>query len=432
MNCAEIKALLAACVEDLLDEQEKRSVEKHLKGCAACRAELKDLADLHKRLVRNGKAMAQSDLEDGVMNRIVREQNSQLKAAHEAGIALELRRIIMKSPITKLMAAAVIVIAAVIGINQFFGGTVTFAEVVQPILNARTVVFDFIVGDEETGPYVHDVVVGSRIRRTFSNMDTILIIDLDNAKMLTLDPPSKGAAYVDIKGPIGEQTKNLMDFVKNAVAKLEKVSVPVEELGQWEINGQEAVGFLVRSHDEEVTLWASAKTATPIRIELRYGQTRYILKNMEFDVPVDESLVSMDVPAGYMLSEQEFDMSQFTEDDFVITLQIWAENFLGGNFPGSLNLEDLMNLTPQLGEKIDKLNISEEEKVQLCMAFGRGFVFFQQMGLDGIDWHYAGSGVKLGEADKAIFWYRPKGSQTYRVIYGDLSAEDVEVDELPK
>ena len=58
---------------------------------------------------------------------------------------------IMRSKITKLAAAAVIIIAVVFGLSQFFGGTVTFAEVIKPILNARTVVFDFVVGREETG-----------------------------------------------------------------------------------------------------------------------------------------------------------------------------------------------------------------------------------------------------------------------------------------
>ena len=40
--------------------------------------------------------------------------------------------------------------------------------------------------------------------------------------------------------------------------------------------------------------------------------------------------------------------------------------------------------------------------------------------------------VKLGDADKAIFWYRPKGAEKYRVIYGDLSVKDVAPENLPK
>jgi hypothetical protein len=52
------------------------------------------------------------------------------------------------------------------------------------------------------------------------------------------------------------------------------------------------------------------------------------------------------------------------------------------------------------------------------------------MGLN--DRHYAGNGVKVGEADKAIFWYLPEGSGAYRVIYGDLSVKDVAEENLPK
>ncbi len=338
-------------------------------------------------------------------------------------------RIIMKSRITRLAAAAVITIATLFGIGQFFGGTVTFAQVIEPILNARTIVFDFLVGEEE-GPVIHDIVVGNRIRRTFSNMETVLILDLDNAKMLTLDPLNKGATYMDIKGPIGEQTKNFMEFVRNAVTRLE--GQEVEELGQQEIDGRDAIGFLVRGHDEGIKIWADSETATPIRIELRFGQTRYILKNIEFDVPVDESLLSMDVPAGYILSEQEFDLSQFSEQDFIITLRILVKHSFGGNFPESLGLEDFVNMVGQIQAEAGEPKISEEEQVLLGMHFARGVMFFQQLGPSGIDWRYIGNGVKLGRADKAVFLYKPRDSKTYRVIYGDLSVKDVSPQDLPE
>ena len=62
------------------------------------------------------------------------------------------------------------------------------------------------------------------------------------------------------------------------------------------------------------------------------------------------------------------------------------------------------------------------------MSLGKGMLF--HMGLK--DRHYAGSGVKVGETDKAVFWYLPEGSETYRVIYGDLSVKDVAAGDLPK
>jgi len=338
----------------------------------------------------------------------------------------------MKSPITKLAAAAVIIVATFFGINQFLGGTVTFAQVIQPILNAQTVAFDFIVGDEKTGPVIHDIVVGSRIRRTTQNAKNIMIIDLDSAKMLTLDPDTKGAAHIDIKGYLQEGTKNLLLFVRNIVTNLKEA--PVLELGQREVDGRMAIGFFVEQHRPhlEFTIWADHQTALPIRIEMRMGQSFYILKNIEFDVPVDESLVSMDVPDGYTLLEAELDMSEFKEEDFIETLRLWAELLLDGQFPEKMSVEDIMNQTGMIGEKIDQLDITDEQKIQLGMTLGRGFVFFQQLDPKHIDWHYAGKDVKLGDAETAVFWYQPEGLKTYRVIYGDLHVEDATLDKLPK
>jgi len=344
------------------------------------------------------------------------------------------RRIIMNKPITKLAAAAVIIVAAslvVYFVGNPFGSNVTFAQVIQPILNARTVVLDFIAGPEGKGPVIHDIIVGNRIRRTISNMETIMIIDLDSARMLTLDPPSKGAAYIDIQGPLQEGTKNLLEFVRKTITSLK--DLPVQELGQCNIEGHKAIGFQAKGPNEEVKIWADPKTAKPIRIELLLQQkSLYILKNIEFDVPVDDSLVSMEVPAGYTLSKTEVNLRDFTEKDFVEALRIWAQLLLDGRFPESINVEDFLKLTPLVGEKIRQLNVSDVEGTQLGLTFGRGFIFFQQLDPYGIDWHYAGKGVKLGDASKAIFWYRPKDSQTYRVIYGDLHVEDVAPENLPK
>jgi len=344
---------------------------------------------------------------------------------------------IMRSPITKLAAAAVVVVAVFMGtyfIGNPIGATVSFAEVIKPILNARTVVLDFIAGPEGKGPVIHDIIVGNRIRRTISNMETIMIIDLDSARMLTLDPPSKGAAYIDIQGPLQEGTRSLLGLVRNIVSDLkEHPDWPVQELGQQNIDGLKAIGFQVKGPNEEVKIWADTKTAKPIRIELLLAQkSLYILKNIEFDVQVDESLVSMEVPAGYMLSKTEVNLRDFTEQDFVGALRMWAELLLNGNFPESISVEDCLKVTPLIGEKISKLNVSAEEGTRLGMTFGRGFIFFQQLSPYNIDWHYAGKGVKLGDAGKPIFWYQPKGSQTYRVIYGDLSVKDVPPENLPK
>jgi hypothetical protein len=103
-----------------------------------------------------------------------------------------------------------------------------------------------------------------------------------------------------------------------------------------------------------------------------------------------------------------------------------------GTFPEEIGTENAMKQMPLLGEKMMALNLPEPEASQMGMNFGKGMIFHQILETGGGQWHYAGNGVKLGEADKAIFWYRPEGSETYRVIYGDLSVKDVAQENLPK
>ncbi len=438
MNCAECKEILVAYLEGLLEDAQKEEVTEHLKDCHACQSESAELTALHGRLVKNGKALSDSRLEDEVLNQIIQEQNVRLKTARKAGEGLNLRRIIMESRITKLAAAAVLVVAVLIGILQIGGGTVTFAEVIEPILNARTVVYDFIIGDEENNPVImHEIVVGSRIRRTISNLPGMTqIIDLETGKMLVLQATDKTAVYVNIKGQLQERTGGYIKFVRKVLMEL-KDSQKVEEIGEQEIEGQKAIGFAGRGliGDGVVKIWANPKTAVPIRVELQIGRLFVILKNFKFDEPIEESKVSMDVPEGYTLEEAEADFTKGTEEDFIESLRIWAEVLLDGTFPESVGTVSFMKQMPLLGEKLAQSGLSEDEAAKLGAKLGttlpRGMFFLQLLETED-KYHYAGKGVKLGDADKAIFWYRPEGSEAYRVIYGDLSVKEVSQENLPK
>jgi hypothetical protein len=432
MKCTEIKELLVAYVEGLLEDSEQQVVEEHLKDCSACRAELQELKNLQDRLETNGKALAQSNLEKDVMNQVIREQNTRLKAASRATQALKIRRTIMKSPVTKIaVAAAVIIIAVLIGINPF-GNTVTWAQVIEPILNARTVIFDLIIGSEDSGMVSHEIVVGSRIRRTMSNMPNMtLIIDMDDSKMLGLDTVGKTAIYTDISGDLGDMTRCYIKFVRQIISQLQEGQV--EQLGEQEIDGQKAVLFVGKGHNEEVKIWADPKTACPIRVEAQIGQDySFVMKDFEFDADVDESLVSMEVPAGYTQKKNDIALGNATEEDFVESLKIWAKIIGDGKFPDAIGTEATMQQMPTLVQKVTAMQVSEEEGTKIGMSFAKGMLFHQMLDNQGRDWNYAGSGVKLGDASKPVFWYRPQGSDTYRVIYGDLSVKDVSPEDLPK
>ena len=429
MNCAEYKELFVEYIEGLLDESRRQQVEEHLKDCPNCRAEVQQLTNLHDRLVDNGKNTAQSNLEDKVMDKIVREQSARLKAAAKAGTALRLRRTFMKSPLTKIAAAAVIIIAAVIVLNPI-GSSVTWAQVVKPILNARTMIFDMILGADETGMVAHEIVVGPRIRRTMSNLPNMtMIIDLDGESMLVLDTEAKTAVYADIEGDLGDRTRSYIRFVRQVIRQLQDGQV--EDLGEQIIDGRKAIGFVGRGHNEQVTIWADAQTAVPIRIEVHIGQDMaFVMKNFEFDADVDEMLVSLDVPPGDTLKDTQMDLGNATEEDFVESLRIWAEVICDGSFPEAIGTKNAMEQMPVLVQKLGQMQVTEEQGTQIGVSFGKGMLFHQILESQG-QWGYTGAGVKLGDANAQVFWYQPQGSSTCRVIYGDLHVEDVAPENLP-
>jgi len=374
-------------------------------------------AETHERIFGN------------VMRALDEHKKQQMGAA-----APDIWRTIMKNPVTKI-AAAVVVIAGVLIAMHFVGlstTTVTFADVIKPILNAQTAVLDIIVGDDESGgPVIRDQIKGPLIRRTVSHMeDVVSIIDLETSRILSLTLSKKEAAYVDLKGL--PSMPNYLDTLRNIISELqESPAFEVEELGKQEIDGQEAVGFLARHPKAEVTIWADPETALPVRIEQVSGQLKIICKNVKFDVPMDDSLFSMDVPEGYKLKEVELDLMGATEEEFIEGLRIRAEVFGGGQFPDSVAVEDFVKEVPSMEEKIDALGLSDEEETEQGLKITRHLLFIRFFKGQG-KWHYAGNGVKLGDVEKAIFWYQPEGSETWRVIYGDLSVKDVAEENLPK
>lgn len=391
-------------------------------------------ADEIKRLIHESQITTGPEAEE----RILRGALDHLAKRRQGGIAHPrpaIWRTIMTSKGTKMAAAAAILIAAVIGfrfLGNPVGSTLTFAQVIQPILNASTAQFDIVIGDEDSGaPVIRDLVMGSRIRRTLPGMsDDVTIIDLEAGRILTFSETKKEAQYISLEGlpPI----PNYMENLKNVIVMLQGTpDFVVENLGLHQMDGVEVVGFLARHPRAEITIWADAGTGLPVRIEQNEGQMRTICKNMQFDVEMDESLFSMDVPEGYTVQQETtLDLHAGTEEAFIAGLRLLAERFNNGRFPDGVAVEDFLKQAPDVAKKTEAMNLTSEEQIALGQTIQNYLLFTRFFRGEG-EWTYRGRGVMLGEAQTPIFWYRPKGSATYRVIYGDLHVEDAAVENLP-
>lgn len=347
------------------------------------------------------------------------------------------RSIIMRSPVTKLAAAAVIMIAILTAIH-FWGSpieSIAWADVVRPILTARTVVFHVRSVEGENLPVTRIMSMGTqRVRSEILSADGktvqgIAIGDYDTSQMLTLNPEQKFAAIIDING-LPEKPENFVGIMRNMITELQNdPNVLIESLDEKEIDGSMAQGFRATDPEgNELMICADSQTSVPIRMELKWRQTHYEFTDFEFDVVLDQSLFSMDIPEGYSsMPKAMLSLTGGTEQDLVETLRSWAEVIQDGVFPKDFSTQAYMDDVP----KIRKLasQHSQEKNVENAMKFARGWIFFRLLKPEN-DWHYVGSGVKLGDAESPVCWYRPDGSETYRVIYGDLSIKDVAPENL--
>jgi hypothetical protein len=102
----------------------------------------------------------------------------------------------------------------------------------------------------------------------------------------------------------------------------------------------------------------------------------------------------------------------------------------GGKFPKRLDdmLAFFKHLREIQGEKPkDK---PSPEDMRLLVNAVRTAIFVTK-DLKG-KYRYKPDGVKLGDADKLLFWYRPAGATKYRALYGNLHWADVTTDQLPE
>jgi outer membrane lipoprotein-sorting protein len=390
--------------------------------------------NLIKKLRYNAGAKAHDRILDNVMQAL--DESEKQKAGATA--PNKIWRTIMKSPITKLAAAAVIIIAVLVVFNQFGGSTPALAEIVQPLLTARTATFKITIVGQGVPSQEFDgmFMEPCRMRQTTPGGGTV-IVDLQQGKIVTLIPQASQAVVLEVtNAPEDPGDLNFFQYIRMRILNAQPISdESVEFLGEQELDGQLAIGYHVRKPGLDATVWANSETKMPIRIEVIDDPMVITMSNIVFDVELDESLFSLDVPDGYNVTTLRRDLSEPTEEDFIESFRIWAEH-MDGKFPSKMDRSAVNEFVQYRREKMKEKGIEPSiddvtKLQQIIIDMTHGFPFVEALPADS-DWHYAGQNVKFGDTDKAIFWYRPEGSTTYHVIYGDLSVQDVAPENLPK
>jgi outer membrane lipoprotein-sorting protein len=255
---------------------------------------------------------------------------------------------------------------------------------------------------------------------------SVTVYDAVHNRTLVLDPTTKLALLLEgSTSPDGGPG----DMAAPEIEALRKLADSKgEPVGRRRIGHVEAEGFHVRQAWQDLVVWIDPHASLPVRIEwkarVRDVEFTGTLDDIRIDPSLDDALFRFEPPAGYALSKgQNPPMSD--EESIADLLRMYATHAEGA-FPP--RFDDWAGYRQQIskGKSDDKLNI---ELLRLAQTSGRLSAFL--LDLEG-NYGYTPEGVRLGDSDKVLFWYRPKGSDLYRAIFGDLHAADSTPSQLPQ
>ena len=190
-------------------------------------------------------------------------------------------RIMLKSPIAKLAAAAVIIIAAFIGINQFFGSTVAWADVVEKF---RSVPFFsvsiYIKEDAISEPQQMELWM-SRMGKTRLRIGTHVIFGSGGEIDQAFDIKTRARIDADEKAimflkKIGQADEFSLDSIIRVMfgGTMQEVTPLVNPDA---VISQDVVVFDVDlpGSTEWVRIWALRESRLPVRIKVWSPQNGY-------------------------------------------------------------------------------------------------------------------------------------------------------------
>lgn len=388
-----------------------------------------ELLDQATALLRDGPLVQgpDEDLIEQTLARLAVESNKQTNFKWKA--------FIMKN--RPLAAAAAIAVVSAVTLLCIVprSSSVAFGDVLEKVRALSAVSFDMEGTVRPSGQPAHQirgqifVQEPSKMREEIKPDGTVVIIDGAAGRQLMLNPSSKTAVQMEIKKENSATTQrmNMLDEFRNFNSK------DFKSMGEKMVNQQKLVGFVKHDNLGNVTIWVNPQTQLPVQMEFAGGGLMpmgdFKFTDFDWNPRVDDSMFSLTPPEGYKLQKLSMDMSGVGEKDLLSGLNQLAE-LDNGRFPDSLSQADIIAaISTAKGPYFDS-ETARQNVINKFTPVIRAMVFLSSK--DGTDWHYAGKGAKLGEANRPILWYKPKGSQLYHVIDATLSVHEADAAHLPE
>lgn len=392
------------------------------------------------RLTRAEAALKGSPTPEGPSPVLVARTLSALREAEARAARDTSQR--RKSMLAMLKIAAAAVLALTAGVAYLISprveATTAFTEAAGKLRDARTLSYICNIHMQPAG---QDRSTAMRQRFLYKDPGltrvelgeppvAVNVMDASQGRIMMLDLVGKTAMIQDWK--VAKGLKESMD--RHALGEMERLRSLAgkdgQPVGRRKIGEVEAEGFRVEDLGYSWVVWVDSARKFPLLVEsnvrVEGRDTPFTLSDFQIDPPLDDTLFRLEAPDGFRLRKLDVPLPASGDDALVTLLRMYAE-VSDGSFPAKL--DDMQAISAKFPK--EKWEGPDDRNMIRFVQSVAGTVAFVQFVLKDA-YGYTPAKVKLGEADKVLFWYRPKGSQTYRAIFGDLHAEDVPVERLPE
>ncbi|MFC1635265.1 hypothetical protein ACFL5Z_10530 [Planctomycetota bacterium] len=367
---------------------------------------------------------AQTD--QAVLSELLDAQKKSMKQ-DSAFVSPNIRRLIMKSPMTKLAAAAVVIIAVLIGINPFGNSktSVVWADVIGKLDEIHSYIYhekqSSISGSQKEGfefvgqDWEQIVYCSQDFGRRTDNYQG------EQLKFSTYVLPQKQALFSVrhsarecIRYPLGSGGFRGIDprgmveqILSNDYTELGRDTINGKTVEGAELHGQKISG--PRLEDAVTRLWVDVETGLPVRIELEglayRTSTEVRIVQDQFQWNVELVAGDFNIPPDYEIIEREFpskpepeevlavvedgkepDMPHIgdlnllglddDEPDVIVPLldrnEIWrAQDEIVGIWPDYSDVRE--QLHKELSEKLDLSDLSDRQLLATAVALREQF-----------------------------------------------------------
>lgn len=267
-DCRNRRQAIAALALDELEPQAVNELRKHIDACQTCRSLYQALTDEEDtiRLAFDTITDRSKSSQDDLIGRL---QGEPIKPSTRSALTLST---VLKSKVTKLTAAAVIVVSALIAISVF-SGTRAWAQIVEALGRVENAHIDYsyTLRDGYVKRHQYWIRRPNYFRETLPNGDVVIDDGQDRLKIYT---DKKEAQFSESWQPFHSldqdagfemvnfvRDENLLERFKIEIARLSSESderTVVYGIEEWD--GQQPL---------EGKMWVDAETQLPLRIFLR-------------------------------------------------------------------------------------------------------------------------------------------------------------------